>query len=115
MNIEQRQTIERRIIRKAVEDILAAGCTIRVHDGDGFTSQERLSTVEDVMDQIMATDEEELYVYYPAAHNGKFTMGTISLVYGNDGYDVIADNSVALEPLLAGATTLADQIAEASA
>ena len=106
MNVEQRIAIEKRIVTKIVEDGLAAGYELAVDNGgDGFeycgTNKKRL------LEELFATDEEWLKIY----RDGK-RVGSVYLVYGNDGWDVIADNSLSLEELLTGAEALAEKLEE---
>ena len=105
MNVEQRQAIEKRIVKKVIEDGLAAGYELAVDNGgDGFeycgADKKRL------LEELFATDEEYLWFF----KDGK-AAGRVYLVYGNDGWDVIADNSLSLGELLKGAEALAEELA----
>lgn len=118
--IRQRMLIERAVIRRAVEDLLAAGKTLRVfygHENGDSSDYGGVHTTDlrNVMSQIQACDEEWLNVYIPSPDKPGFLrfIGQIALVYGNDGWDVIADNHVSLEPWLKGAEELAEAIADA--
>jgi hypothetical protein len=107
MNVEQRQQIEREIVQCAVTDLIACGYAITVGDGESYPIK-RSRDVLAVMRELFATDEEVLYV---VRGNGS-VMGHVLLVYGNDGYDVIADYTMSLEADLAGANALAERISE---
>ena len=84
--IRLRCLIERTIIRKLVDEALAAGFVVSYSDGE--SSYERFSDTEKLMAEVQATDEEVLRLskdghrYY------------VTLIYCNDGYDVIADHSL---------------------
>jgi hypothetical protein len=108
-SIRNRIVIERAIVRRACEDLIAAGFELRVHDGEAWATGYTID-LDIVMCSIMATDEESIIVR-PVGQPGP--RGSIFLVYGNDGYDVIADNSTNIEEHLKGATELADAIEEA--
>ncbi len=108
--VRARIVMERAIIRKALEDLIAADCKVRHNDGEDFTTP-HIQDIELLMRELMATDEEVLRVYFKDDEGIPHT-GSIVLIYGNDGWDVIADNSVCLEPWLAGASALAEQFAE---
>lgn len=117
--IRRRILIERAIIRRAAMDLLAAGFTLRIHDGEDWAT-ERTTDLAIVMDALMSTDEDRLAVLAPdtrpegeRAPSGCVRRGTILLVYGNDGYDVIADNSTTMEEHLEKASTLADALCDA--
>lgn len=100
------QEMELAIITAAVEDLLAEGFRLTVDDGEEEAAVEQ--TVPSITDALYAAvDEAVLYVY-----KGK-AVGMIDFVFGNDGYDVIADNSLWLEPYLARATMLSDEMQEA--
>ena len=107
--------IERAIVRKIVEDALDMGYNVTHSDGEDYTITVRIDenttkqeAVEDIMDELHATDEEYLFFF----KSGK-RVGSVTLIYGNDGHDVIADNTATdeVERILAGATELADNYA----
>lgn len=112
------QEIERLIIRKLVEDALREGYTVKHNDGESDTvtvstdgirkSDEAISALADeVMKWIQQTDEEHLIFSI-----GGSRVGSVFLVYGNDGYDVIADHTDTdeMRHLLIGAEALAESI-----
>lgn len=109
--IRQRILIERAIVRRAVRDIVAAGYMVRVHDGETWATGLEKS-VDAVMAEIGQCDEERLYVWNPSTTPGQDGnyAGSIFLVYGNDGWDVMADHtdSPLMHELLAEANRLAD-------
>ena len=106
-SVQQRIVVERAIIRRACTDLIAAGLTISVHDGKAMPLKQS-SDLAAIMGAIQSSDEDQLLI---GDADGK-RLGMISLIYGNDGHDVIADNSVSLEGYLTGANTLADALAE---
>lgn len=106
--------MERAVIRKAVTDIFATQhegepLYLRYHDGDH--EGEPLTDVLSVMQQIHACDEEYLRVCYDD-QSGRRMFGTVYLVFGNDGWDVICDYTLSLEELLAGANALAGELGD---
>lgn len=115
--IRQRILIERAIIRRAVRDILAtqaeggpAFC-LSVFDGEATTVKCSRS-VDEIMGAIGTTDEDELIVRRIVQDAATKYHGVINLVYGNDGWDVIADCSVTVSALLDGADALASDLGE---
>jgi hypothetical protein len=110
--IRQRIIVERAVVRKAVADLIAAGNWIRVFYGaeEGFGCA-RTDNVDVVMEAIGACDEEYMYVF---PNSSDRSIGSVFLVYGNEGWTVIANNSTRLEPVLVGATELADAISDAA-
>ena len=111
--IRQRIIIERAIIRRAIADILAAGNWVRVFYGvdEGYGCN-KTDNLDVAMAAIGACDDERLQVFRNSSDK---VWSSAWFVYGNDGWDVNADNGGRLEPLLAGASALADQIADAMA
>lgn len=108
--------MERMIVTKLVEDALDLGYMVVLHDGedkaadaylDATTSKEH--EVEQIMQMIRATDEERLIFF----KDGK-RVGSVLLVYGNDGHDVIADHTASdeMDKIVLGASALADTLAE---
>ena len=115
LEIQQRIIIERAIVRKACEDLLAAGFKLRVEDGEGWAC-ERTDDLATVMSSIMSTDEDNIHVFgtvsLPGGESGTRHLGWVQFVYGNTGWDVIADNTLSIEEHLTGATKLAEEIEE---
>lgn len=106
--VRARQEIELAVVTAAVSEILANGFTIRVHDGEDVS--EPLTEKAIILDRMFDVDDEWLLVY----RDGK-RFGQVYLVYGNDGYDVICDNSISLEPYLTEASALTNRYMEAAA
>lgn len=99
--IKARIVVERAVVRHAANTLVAAGYQLRLHDGEDWATS-MTSNVADIMREIGACDEESLYVWHASTgpdKDGRY-VGKLFLVYGNDGWDVIADHSVALEGVL---------------
>ena len=106
MNPSIRMGIEQKIIGRAVADILNKGYRISLYDGGEFTVK-RSTDLNLILNATQTTDRDMLKVY-----EGDSLIGTIILIYGNDGHDVIADYSLSLEEVLKGASLLADELAD---
>lgn len=105
-NIALRQRIERAIVGRAVRDLLKAGHSLSVNDGEAFPIiRSRNATA--IMRALFSVDCERIYVH--RMPDGR-RIGWLFLVYGNDGPDVIADHTLSIEPLLAGAVACADTL-----
>ncbi|KGX18782.1 hypothetical protein [Burkholderia pseudomallei] len=106
MNVEQRIEIEKQIVEKIVVDAVAAGFKLSVFDGEE-TAISKSTDKDKILAQLFACEVEYLRFW-------KFDVivGTVTLVYGNDGWDVISDHHVCLEDVLKGATELANQLEE---
>jgi len=119
--------MERMIVTKLVEDALDLGYMVILHDGedkvavafmDGNTTKGREveqiirmkeTEVAQIIRMFRATDEERLIFF----KDGK-RVGSLLLVYGNDGHDVIADHTSndEMDKIVSGASALADTLAE---
>lgn len=108
-NVKARQFIERTIITKIITDVLALGCSISVNDGEEWVLK-KSNSKKLILAALFSTDEDIMAIY--DAEGVK--LGTIWLVYGNDGYDVISDYSVSLEDILKNATMLAESFDDGS-
>lgn len=89
--LNRRLVIEQVIIHALVGVILTHGYKITVDFGDGVNAAVQPVDSDDFSEiwlALQTVDEETLCVM----KNGK-RVGDILLVYGNDGYDVIADYS----------------------
>lgn len=78
---------ERKICFKLVDLLLAEGCTITHHNGEEAEVKKSTDKAA-IRAAFFATDMETLYAYKDGER-----VGWWSLVYGNDGWDVISDYS----------------------
>lgn len=101
------QKMERAIIAAAIKGLLEANYKISVFDGEE-TVLTATSDSAAILGALFATDEELLIVHSDS--NGKpFPFGSVQLIYGNDGYDVIADYTTNLEAALTAAIKLGEK------
>lgn len=112
--IRTRILIERAIIRRAVRDILAShdgAYCISVNDGEDWPVK-RSRDLDEIMADIGQCDEESIRIRKVDSPSGSVSSGNVYFVYGNDGWDVIADHtdSLLVTELLAGANELADEL-----
>lgn len=115
-SVIRRSLMERAIIRRAVQALLAhrtnaqPSYVLTVHDG-GSEVISRSRDADAIMGAIMATDEDVLWVRRYGAH-GNERVGFLALIYGNDGWDVISDHTVALADVLQDTNDFAEAVAE---
>ena len=105
MTIERRIEIERLIVKKICDNAVTKGYMVSLHDGECYVVK-RTRDVAKIMENMMATDEESLIIRNA---NG-IRLGSVFLVYGNTGWDVINDytDNPAINELLVGANELAE-------
>ena len=89
--LDQRIAAEKSITKALCKAILAEGYKIRVFDGEEWHKNQ---TVNQAVENAMSTDESRIYAYTVSDDNKAIYHACWYLVYGNDGYDVIADQSV---------------------
>lgn len=104
--VDTRIMIEKSILAKIIDDAISRNYVISVYDGEELTlkhSQDKNL----ILKHTQSTDIDYLYINHI---DGK-KIGTIFLVYGNSGYDVICDYSAnpEIEELLSGANILAKE------
>lgn len=90
--VRKRIATERKIVLAIIDKALAEGFELSVDDGEEtypWTTDRKT-----VIDAIMNTDEDWLRLRKGDLH------GTIFLVYGNSGWDVICDYHTSLEEFL---------------
>jgi hypothetical protein len=92
MNVEQRLEIERKIVSMVIDAAFEKGFKVWIDNGGNDDEIIYCGTPEEAKAQIMQTDEEYLHLY-KAENDLKIGYGWVWCVYGNDGYDVIADHS----------------------
>jgi hypothetical protein len=110
-DLRLRLLTERTIVRSAVLELFGQGFQLRLHDGEEFV--DGAIAPSSIMSSIMSTDEDRLVVYsQPTDASVKRTCGEVDFFYGNDGWDVLADNSVFLEDYLKQTSALIDKLSE---
>lgn len=119
MDVEMRERVltERLIVRNVVRSILAAGHVVRVYNGEEYACG-HTRDLDTVMRAIMATTQDQLLVYplnAPNTTKQSAMMGSVSLVYWNEPWLVIASNSTTVEHLLARSKALASGLEEEAA
>jgi hypothetical protein len=106
MKLETRIMIEKRIARRVVRDLLAAGYELTVDNGGDEAEIPWSRDFKTVVGAMFATDEETLV----ARKEGGRSF--VYFVYGNDGWDVVNDYGVSLEPVMAPINAYADTLCE---
>jgi hypothetical protein len=103
--------IETAICTRLVDDIVAAGHTVSVNDGEAWAIK-RSNDSDAILAAMFSTDSDMLLVRTAKGDQ----LGRIALVYGN-GTDVICDYTCTdtITQPLGGASALADSYAEANA
>lgn len=92
--------IERKIVTAVIDALLAAGFEIAIHNDGGDQLEIPYTRNRAVLRKhIMLTDED-----YLVARRDDTVSGWIRLVYGNDGWDVICDYTIKLEPFIGEGT-----------
>lgn len=113
LGIRVRILVERAIIRKLVKTVLErsdAQYSISVSDGEEWPVV-RSRSLAAVMAEIGACDEERIAIRKGTTSDAE-RVGSVYLVYGNGGWDVLADNSVSdlMSELMKPAEDLADTL-----
>lgn len=100
--VARRRAVEIEIIKATVEALLAAGFQLSVFDGEDTSP---ISTDPKVIhDALYNTDEDYLHVFQKTDEHHLGNFGWVRFVYGNDGWDVINDYTVNLEPFIGEGT-----------
>lgn len=108
-----RRTVEVLICRRMAESLIGQGYVLSVWDGEEYAVKHS-ADVEAVMQNLLACDEEIVRVSLRDTVTGATkSQGTVTLVYGNDGWDLIADHAVGLTEALADVTAYAASLEEA--
>jgi hypothetical protein len=84
--LAKRLLLEQRACGYLVDECLRRGYKISVHDGEAWCLT-RSANRHEIMCALASTDEDTLLIR--GAED--MTLGRFWLIYGNDGYDVIAD------------------------
>jgi hypothetical protein len=106
-NVKMRQRLEKMIARRVILDAIQAGYALNINNGGDENELPAPSMkVKEVLAAMFATDDEYLGYYKDGIQ-----VGWVLFVHGNDGHDVVSDYTVSLEPVMKGASTLADKYA----
>lgn len=108
MTVAQRREIEKKIATKTLETLITAGFEISVYDGQDIVIT-RSTNVESILDKMFSVDDEQILLYKP---DDRKRHGWVQFVYGNDGWDVIADHSGHLEEVLKPVAEFSDGICD---
>lgn len=110
MDINTRISIEATIVCKIVESTLNQGYSVSVWNGGEEPEIEKSRDLKAILDSTCLCDEEILSFY----GNDGMAYGHIRLIYGNDGWDVVADYSdnAHTEQVLAEAQEYAEKMEE---
>lgn len=94
MNVEKRQEIERKVVRRLIRAMKEKGWNVLyVNDGE---EQVKCRTEQEAIDTVFSVDESWIYFSKPVSDSRKFKRMAY-IVLGNDGYDCIADHSCSVE------------------
>jgi hypothetical protein len=111
MKLQDRINLEKRIARKVVRALLDAGYELTINNGGEGNEIPWSRNFSEVMAAMFATDDEHLITRKPDAFKDDAPLKSfVYFVYGNDGWDVICDYGVSLEPVLAPINDYADQL-----
>lgn len=100
MTTKSIKKIEREIATAFVNSALAAGCAVSVgRDGEAYTN------LGDILGAMFTCDDDTLYI---VSREG-IRKGWALLVYGNGGWDVVADYSPNVQALMVEANRLSDK------
>jgi hypothetical protein len=102
-----RHEMEAAIVRNAVYELLDHGFLLCVDNGGDDYEINRSDDGEAVLAELMNTDDDRLI-----AIRADKIFGWVHFVYGNDGYDVICDMTISLEPYLLETEALAKTLEE---
>jgi hypothetical protein len=109
MNLETRIAVETRIARAIVKSAITKGYSVTIDNGGGWDGDfevEKETNLTKAYKALRATDQDTIIF-----HKGPHRVGAVMLIYGNDGWDVIADHSISYEvhEILEPAMAIADK------
>lgn len=103
-SIKHRQAIELAIVAAFVNQVIRAGYSISVYDGEE-TTVTKCRNVDLVIKAMMTSNNDFLTVYAPNHEK----QGWAEFIYGNDGFDVISDYGTGIEFLMTDANRIAER------
>lgn len=89
LTAERRGEIEREIVTKIIDKALSLNVMISVNNGGDEDEITKSQVKDDILKAMFATDAELILLH----SQGGIALGEIYFIYGNDGYDVVANYS----------------------
>ena len=103
-SVKMRQIVEREIAHQVIDSLLEEGYLLGVNDGEEVTIHHS-TNAKAVKAALMTTDEDYIFVYIKGDDKKDVRpQYWVRLIYGNDGWDVINDYHVHLEPAIGEGT-----------
>jgi hypothetical protein len=96
--------LEHQIMKCCIDELTAQAATITVNDGEEDTLLDSSDPVV-ILNAMRTSDKDRIFVSVQGVR------GWIYFVYGNDGWDVINDYTINLEPFLTKTNALIDEMA----
>ena len=90
---------EQQTAARVVDDLLAAGYSLGVFDGEEITVKR--STDRQAILEAMGTTEEDYIKVYPMEPRRTAAIGWVRFVWGNEDWVAICDHTTNLEAVLA--------------
>lgn len=109
--------IEKSIIEKLLLTIIGADYVVSVFDGEEYAIK-YATEVSMILREMASTEMDTVFIHSHKGEDGKRRfIGTVTLVYGNEPWVVIADHTAddKTEALVAPATALANEYEAKSA
>lgn len=92
-SVKQRQNVERRICRALIKEAIALGYYVSVDNGEEVVLKKSQDCTA-ILKEMFSVDEEHLRFHTKNEDDSFESRGWVFLVYGNDGWDVIADYTI---------------------
>lgn len=107
MSVAQRQFIEKKIVMKLANELRGHGFKLQLFADYPMEPLSEMGDHKAFKQNIMSCDEE----FILAERTGENPVrGLVQLVYGNDGWDVIADYHTNLQPFMVETQKLIDSL-----
>lgn len=90
-SVAHRLTVEGRIVSKLIKHGLASGYAVSVCDGEEWVVKQSTDYAK-LIAACASTDEDRIR-FWSLGADDHHKIGTVTLIYGNCGYDVISDYS----------------------
>jgi hypothetical protein len=103
--VAQRIRLEGMVAKRCVRDMLAAGYSIDVNDGEETTIC-KSKHASQILDAMFTSDEDYLIIHDSDGNR----LGWVYFVYGNEGWDVISDYTTSLEHVMKGVNKYSEDL-----
>lgn len=112
MTLTLRRSVEKKIVRSLISELIAQGFVLYVADPDRDEQPEPSQDKAKLLEDALACDESRIVAIRGRFDEDSFVRSWAFFVFGNDGWDVLCDYGVNLEAFIPKTLALSDKMSQ---